>query len=167
MTPLTAIKTCLAKSFQFSGRASRAEFWWFAPLGLAFPALVGGWGFSLARELPSLVLLLVAVLLALIPLSAAGVRRFHDVGSSGALFFAGVVPAIFVMAAMLIILIGLFALVTIIYAKLGIILIGFGGTIVFLTAFVGPGLVRTLVKLNAPSNTLPNRYGPNPLEAPK
>ena len=30
MTPLTAIKTCLAKSFQFSGRASRSEFWWFA-----------------------------------------------------------------------------------------------------------------------------------------
>lgn len=30
MTPLTAIQTCLAKSFQFSGRASRSEFWWFA-----------------------------------------------------------------------------------------------------------------------------------------
>ena len=30
MGPLDAIKTCLAKSFQFKGRASRAEFWWFA-----------------------------------------------------------------------------------------------------------------------------------------
>jgi uncharacterized membrane protein YhaH (DUF805 family) len=30
MTPLQAIKTCLAKSFQFSGRSGRAEFWLFA-----------------------------------------------------------------------------------------------------------------------------------------
>ncbi len=28
MGPLDAIKTCLAKSFQFKGRASRSEFWW-------------------------------------------------------------------------------------------------------------------------------------------
>jgi uncharacterized membrane protein YhaH (DUF805 family) len=30
MSPTQAIKTGLAKSFQFKGRASRAEFWWFA-----------------------------------------------------------------------------------------------------------------------------------------
>ncbi len=30
MGPIDAIKTCLIKSFQFSGRASRSEFWWFA-----------------------------------------------------------------------------------------------------------------------------------------
>ncbi len=29
MGPIRSIKTCLAKSFQFSGRASRSEFWWF------------------------------------------------------------------------------------------------------------------------------------------
>ncbi len=30
MGPAQAIRTGLAKSFQFSGRASRSEFWWFA-----------------------------------------------------------------------------------------------------------------------------------------
>ncbi|MGL6211063.1 MAG: DUF805 domain-containing protein [Paracoccaceae bacterium] len=29
MGPLQSIKTCLVKSFQFSGRATRPEFWWF------------------------------------------------------------------------------------------------------------------------------------------
>lgn len=29
MGPVQAIKTCFAKSFQFSGRATRSEFWWF------------------------------------------------------------------------------------------------------------------------------------------
>ncbi|MEO0905038.1 MAG: DUF805 domain-containing protein, partial [Pseudomonadota bacterium] len=30
MGPLDAIKTGFAKSFEFKGRASRSEFWWFA-----------------------------------------------------------------------------------------------------------------------------------------
>lgn len=39
MGPLDAIKTCLAKSFQFKGRASRSEFWWFTlTLAIAFAA---------------------------------------------------------------------------------------------------------------------------------
>ncbi|MEO1688216.1 MAG: DUF805 domain-containing protein, partial [Pseudomonadota bacterium] len=29
MTPVAAIRTCLAKCATFSGRASRSEFWWF------------------------------------------------------------------------------------------------------------------------------------------
>jgi uncharacterized membrane protein YhaH (DUF805 family) len=35
MGPAQAITTCLAKSFQFSGRASRSEFWWFTLLSIA------------------------------------------------------------------------------------------------------------------------------------
>jgi len=39
MKPAQAIKTCLAKSFQFKGRVTRSEFWWFAPIGLT-PVLI-------------------------------------------------------------------------------------------------------------------------------
>lgn len=36
MTPLQAIKTGFRKSFDFKGRTTRSEFWWFATM-LAFP----------------------------------------------------------------------------------------------------------------------------------
>lgn len=40
MGPVQAITTCLAKSFQYSGRASRSEFWWFAAFWLLLPEVV-------------------------------------------------------------------------------------------------------------------------------
>ena len=40
MRPSQAIRISLRKSFSYSGRASRAEFWWFAPLWLALAYLV-------------------------------------------------------------------------------------------------------------------------------
>lgn len=40
MEPIEAIKTCLTKSFQFSGRASRSEFWWFAAFVCAVAAVL-------------------------------------------------------------------------------------------------------------------------------
>ncbi|MFQ1699304.1 DUF805 domain-containing protein [Loktanella agnita] len=45
MGPTQAIRTCLAKSFQFKGRASQAEFWWFAG-ALATVAFVFLWPFA-------------------------------------------------------------------------------------------------------------------------
>ena len=36
MGPVQALKTCLRKSFQFSGRASRSEFWWFMTFAVSF-----------------------------------------------------------------------------------------------------------------------------------
>ncbi|MEL6573061.1 MAG: DUF805 domain-containing protein [Pseudomonadota bacterium] len=39
MGPAEAIKSGFKKSFQFSGRASRSEYWWFLPVGLLMPAV--------------------------------------------------------------------------------------------------------------------------------
>ncbi|TGL85084.1 DUF805 domain-containing protein [Leptospira congkakensis] len=69
-----AIKVCLQKYADFSGKAKRPEFWWWvvasiiisAALNMIFP-LIGGI-FSLAILLPSL---------------SVGSRRLHDVGMSG------------------------------------------------------------------------------------
>jgi|GWRWMinimDraft_6_1066014.scaffolds.fasta_scaffold06599_2 uncharacterized membrane protein YhaH (DUF805 family) len=82
----TAVKTCLTKKYaDFSGRASRPEFWWFV----------------LAQFLASAVVSVVSSLLAtvlalglLIPSLAAGARRLHDLGKSGWLQLLGLIPII-------------------------------------------------------------------------
>lgn len=41
MTPAQAIQTCLAKSFRFSGRAGRSEYWWYVAFWLIGMQLAG------------------------------------------------------------------------------------------------------------------------------
>ena len=152
MGPKQAIVTCLRrKPFTFSGRATRAEFWWFMlffallvialnslPLLLyvtvGFEALAGA-GFGL---LPVLVLLL--TLLLYVPLLAALTRRFHDVTLSGWLVLLGLVASVAVL---------------------------------FLPAlFVRDGLVSLVVSIAfllvclLPGARGPNRFGPDPKTPP-
>ena len=69
-----SIKVCFSKYAEFSGRATRPEFWWFALFtflaGLAISQLSGTLNavFSIATLLPSL---------------AVGARRLHDTNRSG------------------------------------------------------------------------------------
>jgi uncharacterized membrane protein YhaH (DUF805 family) len=74
MTFAESVKTCLTKYVDFSGVASRSEFWWFM-LFVVVAGIVLGWIspwlaniFGLAMVLPEL---------------AAGARRLHDTGRSG------------------------------------------------------------------------------------
>ncbi len=95
-----AVRTCLGKYGDFSGRASRSEFWWFVLfyelIALPFvlvggllliPALTsnpdqpGGPLFVLAIAL--MILGAVAQLAVLVPMLAAGSRRLHDYGQTG------------------------------------------------------------------------------------
>ena len=75
MDPITAVKTCFKKYFDFTGRARRSEFWWFmlfgfiissglSYLGMIMP-FVGyvSWAFTLVM---------------IIPVLAALSRRLHD-----------------------------------------------------------------------------------------
>ncbi|WP_348946083.1 DUF805 domain-containing protein [Chitinibacter sp. FCG-7] len=86
MTFQESIQTCFKKYADFNGRASRAEYWWFAlfiflvsvVLGIAGAGLVSGL-FSLATLVPSL---------------AAGVRRLHDLGKSGWFLLLSLIPVI-------------------------------------------------------------------------
>ena len=86
----------------FSGRARRSEFWFFALFNMIF-ALVAmgidnvlgttlkmGYGVSL----PYGYLYLVYVLAVLIPGLAFAVRRLHDVGKSGWMYFIVLIPII-------------------------------------------------------------------------
>jgi uncharacterized membrane protein YhaH (DUF805 family) len=86
MTFAGAITTCLRKYAVFSGRATRAEFWWWVlavfivsiALGMvdAVIEVLSGWdGFSLLSGIFSLAVLL--------PNLAVTVRRLHDIGKTG------------------------------------------------------------------------------------
>ncbi len=75
MDPVTAIKTCFKKYFDFKGRARRSEFWWF----VLFVNVVS-WCFSVAgMVLPAVGYVSMAFALAImIPQFAVLCRRLHD-----------------------------------------------------------------------------------------
>lgn len=91
----SAAKHCLINYANFEGRASRAEYWWF----FLFVLLIA----AISKVLHEKLYLIVAIL-TLLPLLAAGTRRFNDIGHSGwcqLLFLVpfGFVP-VFIMLAM-------------------------------------------------------------------
>ena len=95
MSAPTAIKVFLRNTLVFSGRASRAEYWW--PL-LAFAL---SW-FALSAALPAVGLseerlgavLAAYVLLVALPFLSAAARRLHDTGRSSKKLFVGLVPVV-------------------------------------------------------------------------
>jgi uncharacterized membrane protein YhaH (DUF805 family) len=74
MTFQESIKVCFSKYAEFSGRATRSEYWWYflfivlVSLGLSYISHTLSLLFSLATLLPSL---------------AAATRRLHDTNRSG------------------------------------------------------------------------------------
>ncbi len=90
-----SIATCFRKYGDFTGRASRPEFWWF----LLFTWLVEGVAFALMRPNryamnPRFTLLALVWLALFIPYLAAGVRRLHDTGRSGAYLLLVFIPLV-------------------------------------------------------------------------
>ncbi|RZI74846.1 MAG: DUF805 domain-containing protein [Variovorax sp.] len=81
----TAVKTCFAKFADFSGRATRSEYWWFV-LAYFLLALVTGF----IHEY----LYFLVVLVFLVPMISAGVRRLHDIGKTGWLLLIGLIPLV-------------------------------------------------------------------------
>lgn len=74
-----SVSTCLHKYFDFNGRASRSEYWWFFLFG--FLVYLGG--LFLAAITNSSVFVVLAFLAIFFPVTAAAVRRLHDTGRSG------------------------------------------------------------------------------------
>ena len=72
-----AIKMCFRKYADFSGRAGRAEFWWF----FLFTLIVGVGAWFIPPTGWQMILFVLLPLL--LPLAAAGARRLHDTGSVG------------------------------------------------------------------------------------
>ena len=74
MTLQESIATCIAKFVDFSGEASRSEFWWF----FVSVAVVNSCIYLVSVKLSGLF-----CLLALLPVLAVANRRLHDTNHSG------------------------------------------------------------------------------------
>lgn len=93
MGPIAAVESVVFKAFNFSGRATRAEFWWWSLL--QFLVLTGCIVADVAKisgaEAPSLNPLdyssFIFAMLTLIPNISVAVRRLHDSGRSGFWYF--------------------------------------------------------------------------------
>ena len=85
MTFSESIKTCFSKYADFSGRASRSEYWWW----ILFVVLV-----SVATGILSEKLSAVFSLGVLLPGIAVGVRRLHDIDKSGWFLLLNFIPVI-------------------------------------------------------------------------
>jgi len=150
MDAAQAIKTCLRKSFQFSGRASRSEYWWF----MGFIALAVAIVAAIPMERNGKFILMAILFLPLaVPSLSAGCRRFQDAGRSRWLFI-GLYVATLVTNAFS------FDLQTVYYANVTTLqLIAFAVTWgIYLWSF-------NILIDNSTRGT--NPYGPNPLEASK
>ncbi len=80
-----SVKTCFTKYVDFSGRASRSEYWWFV-LAQIIVLVIAGFIHEYVYALAGLAFLL--------PSLAVGARRLHDIGKSGWFLLLGLVPLI-------------------------------------------------------------------------
>lgn len=139
MTFTESVSTCFRKYIDFSGRASRSEYWWFF-LFTVIVRLFTTWipfiGFLIALAL-------------LLPSLSATARRLHDTNRSGwwmllpiGLGIAGIVAGVSLA------FVGLFVL------GVGLAILGSIG-----------GFLALLVFLIQPGDPHPNQYGPDPLTA--
>ena len=153
MTPVDWAKRPLEKYADFSGRAPRAEYWWFFLALIVtyiviniIESIVGINRMVLGVYGPLALLLWLATL---VPSLAVGVRRLHDTNRSGWLILLPIIPYVLAFA-----LGGPAMMAGGLGAGLGIamlfMLIGFVCALVLLVFMV------------LPSTPGDNRYGPNP-----
>lgn len=170
MTIQESVKTCIRKYADFSGRATRAEYWWWVLatvlVGIAvgtidsfISLLAGSYGYSPLSTIFALVVLL--------PDLAVTCRRLHDIGKSGWWQLVWVVLAVLavvpIVVGVVIALSGLFAgegswgewWSAISWAPIVV-----GVVIAFLVWIVL--LVWWLVWMVKQGQAGPNHYGPDP-----
>ena len=83
----------------FSGRASRSEFWWFTLMNMIVKLLIIASMFGVGKQLPGLGEIFAGIYIAyylavLLPSLAVGARRLHDTDRSGWWLLIGLVPLI-------------------------------------------------------------------------
>ena len=93
----TAVKNGYKKTFQFSGRATRAEYWWWMLFNYLVSMGAVGLGFLFAQidtnnEALSPLVFGCVFLINFIPSLAVTVRRLHDVGHSGWWLLLSLIP---------------------------------------------------------------------------
>ncbi|MBA4216899.1 MAG: DUF805 domain-containing protein [Proteobacteria bacterium] len=85
MTFQDSIRTCFSKYADFSGRASRSEYWWFFLFSILVSLVAGAIGYVAST---------IVFLGLLLPSLAAATRRLHDTGKSGWWQLVGLIPVV-------------------------------------------------------------------------
>lgn len=104
------IKTCIRKYADFTGRARRAEYWWFALAVAVVELVLYVLALILARATGSvdeytgraslgagwipMILLFLFGLAVIVPSLAVAVRRLHDTGKAGWFYFVTFIPVV-------------------------------------------------------------------------
>ncbi len=93
---MSAVKSGLNNSFTMSGRASRSEYWFWILGGVVFQIIMVVGALVLGiMDIPILPGLMALAPFLLVPASiTVTVRRLHDIGMSGWMWFVALVPVI-------------------------------------------------------------------------
>mgnify|MGYP003304231027 CR=1 FL=1 len=89
---IEALESVVVKNYaNFSGRARRSEYWYFALANMIFGAVTG----LMSVEIPEVMYLVwIAGVALLIPSLAVCVRRLHDIGKSGWWYLLVLIPLV-------------------------------------------------------------------------
>ena len=75
-----SISHCFSNYFNFNGRSSRSEFWWFELFAVALSVLGSVWDASMGDSSGYGMMYLLFTAATFFPIIAVGARRLHDVG---------------------------------------------------------------------------------------
>lgn len=88
-----AVRSALQQHYcDFSGRASRSEFWWFELFGVILGAIISAFGIFSTSAVS--VIQSIVVLLLFLPSLGLCVRRLHDINKSGWFVLLSFIPIV-------------------------------------------------------------------------
>ena len=140
MTPVQAVISVLRNAYNFSGRSTRPEFWWFVLAAFVVYVIAGSIPGASWIVNPVLALFILAV----------GVRRLHDTGRSGWWIIPLYIPLVAAPTAVILTL----------WTR--VFLVDFFS--VFILIAVIAMELTVLAMLALPGTRSPNKYGPDPLQ---
>lgn len=163
MGPVQAVTSGLLKFPIFTGRATRSEFWWFAPIWTGCTAMFMKLAVYLdliANTIPQKALFVLVISL---PIWSAASRRLQDVGEQGTqvlwpLLWLAAMPLLLVLPFSP--LLAFFPFGMAIFFPIAMIIMAVCTLIAFV--MIGPIIGQLIL----PSSSGPNPYGPNPNEVP-
>ena len=82
-----SISYCFSNYFNFSGRGSRSEYWWFFLFSIMLQIAGSIWDATSGDFSGSGLMYWIAYAVVFFPSLAAGARRLHDLGKSWSKFF--------------------------------------------------------------------------------
>lgn len=163
MRPFQAISTGFRRAFVFSGRASRPEFWWFAPLAVFVPIAAHSISKTFLGKDYKTIEGMLAVFLGFVPLFAAGFRRLQDTGTDGSRIFLPIAPFAYFLVSLILWELGFDAILGGIPLIIAFVIVGvywliFPVVLLVSALWIGPVVGHLIL----PSQPGRNRFGPEP-----